>query len=67
MSTELITSNIAKEGDSIIIYEDIKSSKIIKLTSTGHFDSRFGRFQHKDIIGKEFGSKVKFLIVLKLT
>jgi len=58
MTEVVVSSNLAKEGDSIIVYEDIKNSRILKLTSTGHFDTKFGRFFHKDIIGKEFGSKV---------
>lgn len=52
--------NIAKEGDAVIIYEDFKTSSILKLTAQGQFDNRFGRFYHKDIIGKEFGSKVNY-------
>jgi len=64
MSTEVISSNLAKEGDTVIIYEDIKSSRIIKLISTGYFDTRFGRFQHQDMIGKQYGSKVKNSYIL---
>lgn len=60
MTEVVVSSNLAKEGDSIIVYEDIKNSRILKLTSTGQFDTKFGRFFHKDIIGKEFGSKVFF-------
>jgi len=58
MTEAVVSSNITKEGDSIIVYEDINNSRILKLASTGYFDTKFGRFLHKDIIGKEYGSKV---------
>ena len=64
MITKTLPSNIAKEGDTVIIYEDYKTSKIMKLVSNTHFDNRFGRFSHNDIIGKEFGSKVKIIVLL---
>lgn len=52
------SENIAKEGDAVIVYEDFKTSSILKLTAQGQFDNRFGRFYHRDFIGKEYGSKV---------
>ena len=38
MCTDVVPPNLAKEGDIVIIYEDIKSSRIIKLISTVYFD-----------------------------
>ena len=63
--------NIIKEGDAVILYEDISTSSIIKMASNGYIDNRFGRFLHKDIIGKPFGSKITskkgYIYVLKPT
>ena len=53
------TANIIAEDDSIIVYIDHMTKSLIKLTSTGKFDNKYGTFWHKDIIGKEYGSKVK--------
>lgn len=50
--------NIIKEGDAVILYEDISTSSIVKMTSNGYLDNRFGRFLHRDIIGKPFGSRI---------
>jgi tRNA(1-methyladenosine) methyltransferase and related methyltransferases len=58
LSKDLPQGNIIKEGDTVIIYEDIQTSTIVKLTLSGTFDNRFGKFHHKDIIGKQYGSKI---------
>lgn len=50
--------NIIKEGDPVIIYEDISTSQIVKMIESGKFHNKFGTFLHKDIIGKQYGSKI---------
>jgi len=51
-------SNLIREGDLVVFFinhDVMKAEVIIK----GHtFDCRFGSFQHENIIGKPFGSKI---------
>ena len=51
-------SNTMKDGDAVIIYEDVHSLKLVKIVKGSEIHNRFGTFRYDDFIGKEFGSKV---------
>jgi tRNA (adenine57-N1/adenine58-N1)-methyltransferase len=48
-----------KEGDLVICYSTPQNMKPIKVRKDGILDNRNGHFQHNDMIGKEFGSKIE--------
>ena len=54
----LNTDNIMKEGDMIIIYLDPTNTSCLRLKKGEKFQNKYGHYQHTDIIGKEYGSKV---------
>ncbi|SOV17593.1 tRNA (adenine(58)-N(1))-methyltransferase catalytic subunit TRM61, putative [Plasmodium sp. gorilla clade G2] len=47
-----------KEGNCVVIYSDEENIDLLKLTNDGIINNKKGRFLHKDIIGKEYGSKI---------
>lgn len=51
---------VAKEGDLAIIYERKDSIVPVILKSGEKYQSIFGAFLHDSMIGKEYGSVVRF-------
>jgi len=48
-----------QEGDLVILYERHDSMTYLYLDKSKAFQNKFGRFPHSEMIGKEFGSKIK--------
>ncbi|KAI7862519.1 tRNA methyltransferase complex GCD14 subunit-domain-containing protein [Spinellus fusiger] len=45
-------------GDLVIVYMTKENMAALVVTEEGELNNRFGVFKHKDMIGKEFGSKM---------
>ncbi|KAI4834717.1 tRNA (adenine(58)-N(1))-methyltransferase catalytic subunit TRM61 [Plasmodium brasilianum] len=64
---------LIKENDSVILYVDEDNIELVKLKNDGMLINKKGTFLHRDIIGKEYGSKIydtldkNFIYVLKRT
>ena len=63
-----------KEGDTVIIYEGFNDLYLCLLKKNGVFQKRYGLYDHDDIIGKPYGSRIAsskgvvgFIHVLKPT
>jgi hypothetical protein len=56
---DLNQSNIMKEGDPCVIFEDMANLKFIVLKKNQRIDNRFGNFLHNEIIGKPYGCRVR--------
>eukprot|EP00298_Acanthocystis_sp_HF-20_P002149 c12594_g1_i1.p1 GENE.c12594_g1_i1~~c12594_g1_i1.p1 ORF type:complete len:232 (+),score=111.25 c12594_g1_i1:37-696(+) len=56
----MLSSNkgFVKEGDLIMLYESFEKVHILKIKSGSVFIHRFGKFNHSDLIGKQFGTSV---------
>lgn len=49
---------VVKENDSVILYTDQENIDLVKLRKDGVLTNKKGTFLHKDIIGKNYGSKI---------
>ncbi|SCM26027.1 tRNA (adenine(58)-N(1))-methyltransferase catalytic subunit TRM61, putative [Plasmodium chabaudi chabaudi] len=64
---------VIAENDSVILYIDEDNISLVKLKSDGSITNKKGIFLYKNIIGKEYGSKIydtlsrNFIFVLKKT
>ena len=47
-----------KEGDPIIVFEDMSNKKLVFLKKDAILQNKFGAFSHNNIIGQTSGSKV---------
>lgn len=52
------SDNIIKEGDMVIVYLDPLSTSCLTLKKDGKLQNKYGHYNHNDIIGKQYGSKV---------
>lgn len=48
-----------QEGDLVILYERHDSMSHFYLHKSQTFQNKFGRFPHSEMIGKQFGFKIK--------
>ncbi|ANQ10343.1 Uncharacterized protein PCOAH_00038780 [Plasmodium coatneyi] len=64
---------LVKENHSVILYTDEENIDLVKLKQDGVLTNKKGTFLHKDIIGKNYGSKIydsacrNYIYVLKRT
>ena len=55
----MLSSNIIKEGDSVVLYFSITTVVLVpSIQPCGVTHNAWGYFSHEDIIGQQFGSKV---------
>jgi len=47
-----------EEGDTVVLYFGRQNINPLEIDSTKTFQSKFGAFHHKDIIGKQYGCKM---------
>ncbi|EGC29601.1 hypothetical protein DICPUDRAFT_42637 [Dictyostelium purpureum] len=47
-----------QEGDRVVIYSGKDNMSMLTLEAGGQYNSKYGSYKHKNIIGKEYGSKV---------
>ena len=52
------TSNEIALGDLVIMYETFDSIGYAHMEAGGIYNSKFGAFHHKDMVGRPFGTKV---------
>jgi tRNA (adenine57-N1/adenine58-N1)-methyltransferase len=52
--------NIIREGDAVIIYEDLSSLKLVVMKKGQMVNNRYGNFKHEDMINQQYGAKVHF-------
>lgn len=48
-----------QSGSQVVLYGNRENIDQITVQPGGIFNNRFGHFHHDDLIGKEFGSKVR--------
>lgn len=51
-------SNLIADGDLVIVYVSHEEMKAVTVSATGKTHVRYGIFEHKDWIGREYGTKV---------
>ncbi|KAM9996962.1 hypothetical protein ACTFIZ_001890 [Dictyostelium cf. discoideum] len=51
-------NKIIKEGDRVIIYNGKDNMAVLTMESSNIYNNKFGSYRHKNIIGKEYGSKL---------
>lgn len=54
-----LDDNIIKDGDMIVIYLDPLNTSCINVKKGVRFQNKYGHYNHDDIIGKQYGSKVR--------
>ena len=54
-----VTLDAPRPGDHVIIYEGFQKASYVVLKPGGVFNNRFGAFSHDDLIGAQFGSRVR--------
>ncbi|KAK9761869.1 tRNA (adenine-N(1)-)-methyltransferase catalytic subunit trm61 [Basidiobolus ranarum] len=52
-----------EHGDLVVVYMSRDSMAFLKMDQNGIYNNMYGSFKHKDIIGKEYGSKVNYVRV----
>ena len=50
---------VMRHGDLVILYERHDSLTYVYLDRSKTFQNKFGRFPHSDMIGMQYGSKIK--------
>jgi tRNA (adenine57-N1/adenine58-N1)-methyltransferase catalytic subunit len=59
MDDVLVKDSVSKFGDFCILYASYDAIFTIKLTPDGQLNCRYGSYFHKEIVGKQYGSKIK--------
>jgi len=52
-------SDMVEEGDTVVLYFGRQNINPIDIDKTKTFQSKFGAFHHKDIVGKRYGCKMR--------
>jgi tRNA A58 N-methylase Trm61 len=55
---DLKQMNQIQYGDLVVVFEGPSQMNLVKVSSSGQYQNRFGLFYHDDMVGKVYGGKV---------